>query len=235
MTSAASTRPNAARSETSSHSATAVIRSAISRSISSSGSSGPANAKQSSLSWAIAHQTVRRAAAPAPAPGRARSARRRSIMRSTTASASSIETTGRAPRAGNGVSLTIPTMSGSSTCSAGFTDRGAKNLKLGIAGSFEAFDHDQIDRRKLLQQFVERRLGRATQLMHQRIAVRGRDQHLGRAGRAVGVGILAGLVEIKRMVRVLERRDREPARHDAREHLGEQRSSCPRRSSRRDR
>ena len=62
----------------------------------------------------------------------------------------------------------------------------------------------------------------AAQLMHQRPAPIRADQDLGRPGQAVGMGILAGLVDVEIVMRVLERRYREPPRHDPRDRLGEQ-------------
>ena len=92
-----------------------------------------------------------------------------------------------------------------------------------MALALVALDQHQIDRRELAQQRGERRLGVAAQLVHQRPAAGGADQDLGRAGQAVAVRILAGLVDVEGVMGVLEGRDREPARHQAGDHLGQQR------------
>ena len=91
-------------------SATGVTRSAISRSISAIGSSGPENAKQSSVSCAITRSASRR---PAGRNGAACW-----ISRSTIRSMSSRSTTGTCAF-GSGVSEAMATMCGSAGCSSG--------------------------------------------------------------------------------------------------------------------
>src|SRR5664279_5309484 len=50
-----------------------------------------------------------------------------------------------------------------------------------------------------------------------------RDDYLGSAGNAMNEGILAGLVEVKTVMGVLERRHAQTARQQARNELGDQR------------
>ncbi len=102
-------------------------------------------------------------------------------------------------------------------------DRGPVHFELGMALALVAFDQHQIDRAELLEQRAERGLGLAAQLVDQRPAAGGADQHLGRAGHAVAVRILARLVDIEGVMGVLDRRHREPARDQAGDHLDEER------------
>ena len=59
---------------------------------------------------------------------------------------------------------------------------GAMHLDLAMRLALEALDDDEIDPRHLRQQFRQPRLGGAAQFMHQRPALAGGHQHLGRAG-----------------------------------------------------
>ena len=86
-----------------------------------------------------------------------------------------------------------------------------------------ALDNDEIDRRELAEQLRQLRLGRPAQLVHQRPAIRRADQHLGRPGEAMAMGILARLVDVEAEMGVLDGRDPMPARDEARDHLGEER------------
>jgi hypothetical protein len=70
---------------------------------------------------------------------------------------------------------------------------------------------------------IERRLSRAAQLVHQHPAARGGDQHFRGAGVAVAIGVLARLVDIERMVRVLDERDAQPGAGEARDELLDER------------
>ena len=96
------------------------------------------------------------------------------------------------------------------------------HLELGMRLPLVALDDHQIDRRQPDQQLLERRLRSAAQLVHQRKPFGRCDQHLGRTRHAVGVGILAGLVDVEPIMGVLDGRDRVPARHQAGNHFGEQ-------------
>jgi hypothetical protein len=59
--------------------------------------------------------------------------------------------------------------------------------------------------------------------MHQREAVRRRDQHLGGPGLAVRVRILAGLVDVKGMMRMLDRGHTQASRREKQDHARQQR------------
>src|SRR2546423_15225128 len=59
--------------------------------------------------------------------------------------------------------------------------------------------------------------------MHQREAIGRRDQHFGRARRAMRVRILARLVDVEVVMGVLDRRHAPTARSQARDHAREQR------------
>src|SRR5437016_3533150 len=87
-----------------------------------------------------------------------------------------------------------------------------------------ALDQHQVDRRKLAEQRSEWRLRFAPQLVHQGKAPAGGDQHLGCPRHSMRVRILAGLINVELMMRVLERRHREPARDQARDRLSKERS-----------
>src|SRR5215471_7386843 len=148
-TSRAITRPLAAWRGTVSISATGVTRSRMMRSTSSTGSSGPEKAKQSSVSCAITR---------APhAPARLGSAR----------------------RAG----------SEGRRCARCHRDRPPE----------------------------------PAQLVDELPTVRRADQNFARPGHAMGVGILAWLVDVEAMMGVLERRYLEPPRDDAGDDLSEER------------
>ena len=203
-------RARRARS-TSSVSATGVMRVAISRSISAIGISGPANAKQSSVSCAITRLRAGAAARP-----------HASSRMSMIASVSSSET--RGTRAcgsvhvgGDRHHVRIVRVDQR------LADARAIHLELGMRVALVALDDDEVDRGEPGEQLRQGELRRAAQLAHQGETVLRRHQHLGRSGHAVHVGILAGLVHVERVVRVLERRDREAARRDRRDELGDER------------
>src|SRR5262249_44335055 len=61
------------------------------------------------------------------------------------------------------------------------------------------------------------------QLVDERPAVGRADEDLGGPCHAMGVGVLARLVDVKGVVRVLEGRDLEPAGDDAGDYFGEER------------
>ena len=144
------------------------------------------------------------------------------IRMSAMRSMSSRSTTGTRA-AGSGASEAMATIAGSSGCRSGLPTRGAIDFELGMRLALVAFDQHEIDRAELLEQCGERGLGFAAQLMHERPTLGRADQHLGRAGHAMGVRILARLVDVEAVMGVLERRYLEPARDDAGDHFGEER------------
>ena len=75
----------------------------------------------------------------------------------------------------------------------------------------EALDEHEIAWRQFCDQLVERRLGRASQLVHERPAPARAHQHLAAASFAVPVGILAGLVHVEPMAGVLDEGNPESA------------------------
>src|SRR5438105_2989617 len=99
----------------------------------------------------------------------------------------------------------------------------APHLELGNGRMLEAFHDHQVAGRQAFELFLEWWLGCAAQLVHQHPAARRGDEHLGGAGVAVAVGILAGLVDIEGMVRVLDERDPQPGAGEARDQLLDER------------
>ena len=91
----------------------------------------------------------------------------------------------------------------------GLTDRTAKDFDFRQRLALEALDEDEIAGRHLAQQIGERGLGRVSELVHDDPAARRRHDHLGRARLAVLVRILARLIDVERVVGVLDRRDLE--------------------------
>ena len=88
---------------------------------------------------------------------------------------------------------------------------GAKDLDLRQGIALEALDQDKVDVLEQPQKFGQRRLRRSAQFPHQRDPIGGRDQHFFCAGRAMLVGILAGLIEVEIVVGVFDRRNAEAA------------------------
>ena len=89
--------------------------------------------------------------------------------------------------------------------------------------TLEAFDNHKIDRAQLCQQFHERRLGFAAQLVNERpTAARGNDD-LTRSGFAMQPRILARPVDVEFVMRMLDRRDFEATPDQDRDDLGDQR------------
>ena len=83
---------------------------------------------------------------------------------------------------------------------------------------------------------VDRRLGRCRAARASApSALRRGDHHLGGAGRAVLVGVLAGLVDVEAVMRVLHGRDADAARDQLGDQLRPAASSCRCRSTRRGR
>src|SRR5262249_26514912 len=103
-------------------------------------------------------------------------------------------------------------------------DGGTVYFELRMRLALVAFDQHEIDRAELFEQGAQRRLSSSTQLVHERPTVGRSHQNLGRARHAMGVGILAGLVDVEAVMGVLERRDLKSACDDAGNDFGEERS-----------
>jgi hypothetical protein len=98
------------------------------------------------------------------------------------------------------------------------------HFDLGVVPDLPAFDDDEIDWRQFLQQFVHARLGCAAQFAHQRVTIDRRNQNLRRTRHAVGMRILARLIDVKAVMGVLERRYLQATRDQSRDDLAQQ--SC---------
>src|SRR6516165_654867 len=212
-TSRAITRPLAAWSGTVSISATGVTRSRMMRSTSSTGNSGPEKAKQSSVSCAITR---------APhAPARLGSARRAGSEGRRCARRHRDQPPERArPAAAH---RTPRRRSPSHRGEAAVSERGTVHFELGMGLALVPFDQHEIDRTEFGEQGREPGFGLSAQLVNERPTVRRADQNFGRPDHAVGVGILAGLVDVEAMMGVLERRYLKSPRDDAGNDLGEER------------
>ena len=103
-------------------------------------------------------------------------------------------------------------------------DGGTVYFELGMRLALVAFDQHEIDRAELLEQGAQRRLASSTQLVHQRPTVGRSHQNLGRPRHAMGVGILAGLIDVEAVMSVLEGRDLKAPCDDAGDDFGEERS-----------
>ena len=90
-------------------------------------------------------------------------------------------------------------------------ERGPIDFDLGVGVEFEALDQQQIYRGHPRYQFSERRLLIAAQFVLQGPAAPRGDHDLACAGLAVTPRILTRLIEIERVVRVLDGRNRDPA------------------------
>src|SRR5262245_19462818 len=97
------------------------------------------------------------------------------------------------------------------------------HLELGMRLALVALHQHEIDRAELLEQRFERKLGVSAQLVHERPTVGRADQHLGRPRHPMGMGVLAGLVDVEGVMGVLEGRYLEPAGDDTGDYLGEER------------
>src|SRR6185295_13276449 len=104
-----------------------------------------------------------------------------------------------------------------------FPGRGAPDLELRDRRELEALDDEEIARRQALHLVLERRLLGAAQLVHQHPAPRRSDEDLGGAGVAMAIGILARLVDVERVVGVLDERHAQPAADEARDQLLDER------------
>jgi hypothetical protein len=102
-------------------------------------------------------------------------------------------------------------------------DRGPMHFKLGIRVALEPFDNNQIGRRELCKQVLQRRLGLAPQFVNERPAPARCHQNLARAGSAVQPGILARLIDIKFVVRMFHRGDFQAPTGKNWNNLGDQR------------
>src|SRR5262245_49196811 len=102
-------------------------------------------------------------------------------------------------------------------------DCGTVDFEFGMRLALVAFDQHEIDGAELLEQSAQRGLGSSAQLMDERPPLRRTYQNLGRADHAMGVGILARLVDVEAVVRVLECRHLQSPGDDAGNDLGEER------------
>ena len=202
--SCASTRSRASASGTVSVSATGVTRSRISASASSIRISGPEKAKQSSLSCAISAPPPPAASSIGAACAQHRVDDRHRHRR------------GRSPAR--------------VACGSGWSDAIGNDMRVVRDASaacrrrrdrFQAWDAARAcsprsapDRPATAARSRSRqaRLRLVAQFMHQRPAARRTDQHLGRAGDAVLIGILAGLVDVEAVMGVLEGRHAQATR-----------------------
>ena len=185
----------ASRERTVSLSATGATRSAISRSISSSRQQRPG--KREAVVGELRHQRAPR--------GQRASSGAACASRMIGDRLDVVEVDHRHGRAGSGASEAIGDDVRIVGMQQRLADGGAMDFELGMRLALVALDQHQIDRRQLGQQLAQRRLRLAAQFMHQRPARRRADQHFGRAGHAVAMGILARLVEVEAVMRVLER------------------------------
>ena len=81
---------------------------------------------------------------------------------------------------------------------------GPMGFDLRMAVAFVAFDQHQIDRREPRQMRLQRRLIGPAQLMHQSETRARGQKHLPRTRDAVAVAVFAGVVHVKRVMRVLD-------------------------------
>src|SRR3546814_4404096 len=86
-----------------------------------------------------------------------------------------------------------------------------------------ALDDEQVDLGHVPQEADAIRLGLVAQLVHERPAPPRADHHLGGAGGAVLVGILAGFVDVEGVVRVLHGGDAQAAAHQGWDELHDKR------------
>src|ERR1051326_881974 len=100
-----------------------------------------------------------------------------------------------------------------------FPGFGAPDLELRDRRELEALDDEEVARREALHLLLEPRLVGAAQLVHQHPAPRRGDQDLGRARMAVAVGVLARLIDVERVMSVLDERYAQPAADEARDQL----------------
>src|SRR5450631_434399 len=83
----------------------------------------------------------------------------------------------------------------------------AMHLDLNMLVALKTLDENEIGGAHAPQKFGESWLGGAAQFMHQGKAPVGGNEHLARARLAMQIRILARLIDVERMMRVLERRD----------------------------
>src|SRR5262249_26250478 len=102
-------------------------------------------------------------------------------------------------------------------------ERRAVDLDLGMRMEFKALDKQQVNRGHPRHQFVEGRFGVAAQFVLQSPTAPRSDHDLARACVAVAPRILARLIEIEGMMRMLNRRNRDPASDEFRYHCRHQR------------
>ncbi len=112
----------------------------------------------------------------------------------------------------------------------GLSERRTVNFDLGMGVPLKALDKEEIDRTHPGYQLVERRFGRAAQLMHQCPAILRGDHHFPRPGLAVPPRVFSRLIDIEGMMCVLERRYGDAAGDqlgDQQSHQGRLAASAP--------
>ena len=178
-------------------SVTGCTRSAIIRSMSAIGSSGPENAKQSSVSCAITR--LRMAARTASQRHRVLEQQIDDAPRCRSRSITGTRRLRQRRVAGDRDDVRVVRLQ--QRLAVG----GAMDFELGKGVALEAFDQHQIDRRQLGEQVGQVPFRLVAQLVQDGEALGRADDHLGRAGGAVHEGILARLVEVEAVMGVLER------------------------------
>src|SRR3954451_20872585 len=104
-----------------------------------------------------------------------------------------------------------------------FPGRGAPYLELRNRSELESFHDDQVARRQALHLLLEGGLVGAAQLVHQHRAPRRSDEDLRAAGVAMAIRVLARLVDVERVVGVLDERHAQPSADEARDQLLDER------------
>src|SRR3984893_10716784 len=89
--------------------------------------------------------------------------------------------------------------------------RRAMDLDFCVRIALVALDENEIGRAHAPQKFGKAGLFGPAQFMHKREATGRSNEDLARAGLAMEIGILAGLIHVESMMRVLERRDNDAA------------------------
>ena len=110
------------------------------------------------------------------------------------------------------------------------SERVTIDFNLRVIMMLETLHDHQIDRSHSLQQFVERGLGCAAQLVHQRPTLSRGDHHLPRTRLPMEPGVLARLIDVKGMMGMLYRGYGDSARNELRyqrRHQGRLSASAP--------
>jgi hypothetical protein len=104
----------------------------------------------------------------------------------------------------------------------GFAECRPVDLELGQGRTFVAFDKHEIARRESIERLVHRQLRRPPEFVHQCPADAGGDQNLGTAGMTMTEAVLSGMVDLERVVRVLDQRYPQAFEDQARNQLLDQ-------------